>query len=69
MCFTQSFNLFLVSKIAFSQLFDNFFGNIKFIKELFNAKINKIIRIPLTFKNVFKVNYLIMKFFIRGTNS
>ena len=45
----------------------NFFGNIEFIKKLFNTKINKIIRISVTLKNFFEVNYLIMKFFIRGT--
>ena len=44
------------------------FGNIEFIKKLFNAKISKIIRISVTLKNLFEVNYLIMKFFIRGTN-
>ena len=44
-----------------------FFGNIKFIIENFNAKINKIIRVSVMPKNFFVVNYLIMKFFIRET--
>ena len=54
-----------LSIIAFSQPFDNFFGNIKFIKKLFNTKINKIIRIYAMLKNLFKVNYLIMNFISR----
>ena len=54
--------------IAFSQPFDKFFGNIEFIKKLFNTKINKIVRISVTLENFLEVKYLIMKFFIRGTN-
>ena len=57
-----------LSIIVFSQPFDSFFCNIKFIKKLFNTKINKIIRISLMLKNSFGVNYLIMKIFIRRTN-
>ena len=45
----------------------NFLGNIKLIKKLFDTKINKIIEISVTLKNVFEVNYL-MKFLTRGTN-
>ena len=47
----------------------NFFGDIEFIKKLFNTKIKKIIRISVTLKYFLEVSYdLIMKFFIRGTN-
>ena len=45
-----------------------FFGNIKFIKKPFNTTINKIIKISVTLKNLFEVNYQIMKIFKRGTN-
>ena len=48
-------------------LIQNFLGNIKLIKKLFDTKINKIIEISVTLKNVFEVNYL-MKFLTRGTN-
>ena len=51
---------------VFSQPFDKFFVNIKFVKKRFNTKIDKIIRISIMLKNVIEVNYLIMKFFIRG---
>ena len=54
-----------LSIIAFSQPLDNFFGNIEFIKKLFNTKINKIVRISVTLKNFLEVNYLIMKFLRR----
>ena len=67
----QLFNLFLVGELSITAFFppsDNFFGSIKFIKNLFNTKINKIIRITITLENVSEINYLIITFLIRGTN-
>ena len=55
-----------LSIIAFSQPFDKLFD--KSIKKLFTTKINKIIRISVKLKNFLELNYLILKFFIRGTN-
>ena len=55
-----------LSIIAFSQPFDKLFD--KPIKKLFTTKINKIIRISVKLKNFLELNYLILNFFIRGTN-
>ena len=55
-----------LSIIALPQPFDNFFGDVKFIKNFLIQRSTKSLGYLLCLK-MSLVNYLIMKFFIRGT--